>query len=207
MKPILAHCTLHSWRMSQISGHSHRDKELASWHPARNCWSNKSGMMHISFFTSPHMLSPGYRGSSDSLEQSLKRPRQLGRAPERWPLHRPRWAHQQVEYPLKELSQKILQFLSSFLHKKMKKEPFWVYKLFIACKIKGKVTKLDKYARNICTCPLARNILKVTLYFTINRSRFVRQVVPNNLHNEVVVWKPAQRAIWPSGKSPLDHKV
>ena len=23
-------CALHSWRMSQISGHSHRDKELAS---------------------------------------------------------------------------------------------------------------------------------------------------------------------------------
>ena len=139
MKTILSHCTLHSLTMRQISGHSHRDKELASWHPARNCWSNKSGMMHISFFTSPHMLSPGYRGSSDSLEQSLKRPRQLGRAPERWPLHRPGWAHQQVEYPIKKLSQKYCSScLPPYTQKFKKRKLFWVYKLFIACKIKRK---------------------------------------------------------------------
>ena len=119
--------------MSQISGYSHRDKELAAWHSAWNCWSNKSGMMHISFFTSHHMLSPGYRGSSDSLEQSLKRPRQLGRAPERWPLHCPGWAHQQVEYPFKKLSQKYCSScLPSYTRKWRKGNFLSILQLFVA---------------------------------------------------------------------------
>ena len=155
MKTILSHCTLHSLTMRQISGHSHRDKELASWHPARNCWSNKSGKIHISFFTSHHMLSPGYRGSSDSLEQSLKRPRQPGRAPERWPLHRPRWAHQQVEYPVKKLSQKYCSSCLLSYTQKNEKRSFLSIKTFHSMQNKKeKSRKLDNLVINFCTWPL-----------------------------------------------------